>query len=273
MRFHYQITRLCRVCRHFFVSLKKKKNPFSFNPRRANLKERGGGSMECVENPLQRFLWVSSYPSVATCWLAPHQMALSNSPTKQKKFGEIKKKWKELVFFCTQQHFVSWIFLRERSPDYKNKRHPKKEMEGWWSRLYSRERRRGSFGGGIGRKACVCVEFPKKSLNYACTRMPAGGRLRASLTSLFGLSPLLVRGPFLFSLEDAVGEKILLFPKWWSRKKTRKIPFPPKQIIRVHCQTGLPAESSHIVLFSVNDGLFPVCEQKSRLVYLFNRKV
>jgi hypothetical protein len=62
---------------------------------------------------------------------------------------------------------------------------------------------------------CVCVEFPKKSLNYACTRMPAGGRLRASLTSLFGLSPLLlVRGPFCYSLgRMLLGKEILLFPK------------------------------------------------------------
>ncbi|KZS15733.1 Uncharacterized protein APZ42_018975 [Daphnia magna] len=88
---------------------------------------------------------------------------------------------------------------------------------------------------------CVCVEFPKKSLNYACTRMPAGGRLRASLTSLFLVS--LVRRTFFFLFF------LFAAPLWKDATITR---FTIKQQHSYHiqfqsymyCQTGLPVESS-----------------------------
>lgn len=91
------------VCRHFFVSLKKKKNPFSFNPRRANLKERGGGGVQwnVLKTPLQRFLWVSfSLPFGCHLLISPSPDGSAELPPPKKKFGEKME-------VCTQQHFVS----------------------------------------------------------------------------------------------------------------------------------------------------------------------
>jgi hypothetical protein len=80
----------------------------------------------------------------------------------------------------------------------------------------------------------------------------SGGKTARVLNfSFWSFSSSAGQRPFLlFSWEDAVGERNSSIPQMMIQKKTRKIPSPPiKQIIRVHCQTGLPAESSHIVFF------------------------